>query len=207
MSVQCTRGRVRPRPCPPPHACPAALARTAAANESLRRHTAVNVHSPDKNIRTHITRYTYAHTFAAPTSRRAESRRGEARRSEATSGAERTGAEQSAAERSGEPWGRCRAERSGAERSSAERRGAGRSGAERSERGAGGTPLAEVERGLHKILEKPSQAADPWDPPFSPFNFTRDSFPRLTDKALGHGPLVLLGLPYTVLGRGKFHFM
>ena len=80
-------------------------------------------------------------------------------------GAERSGAERSRAGRRAEA--RRGAQRSGAgaarsaaERSAAERHGAKRSGAERS----GGGLYAEVDRALHKILEKASQAADPRSP-------------------------------------------
>ena len=82
-------------------------------------------------------------------------------------GAERSGAERSragrraearrGAQRSGAGAARSAAERSGAQQSGTERSGAERSGAE-------GGLYAEVDRALHKILEKASQAADPRSP-------------------------------------------
>ena len=82
---------------------------------------------------------------------------GAERRGAEPSGAARRGAARGAAERSGRG-----AERSGAERSGAQQSGTERSGAERS--GADGGLYAEVDRALHKILEKASQAADPRSP-------------------------------------------
>ena len=82
-------------------------------------------------------------------------------------GAERSGAERSRAGRRAEARRGAQRSGAGAARSAAERSGAERSRAARSEAersGAEGGLYAEVDRALHKILEKASQAADPRSP-------------------------------------------